>query len=406
MTTTSDSAPEATTGDSAPDFAAILAQYDLHADETADMTDDLFEYARGKCPVPHSSANGGFYLVTRYDDVRAVLTNDAVFSSASGKMVPPVQPVMMPPIDFDPPLQSEYRRLLNKYFSKAGLAKTEPAIRAVARQLVDGFIESGQLDVLEDYATPLTSAALTKVILNIDDVERTRTAVHLVEAIGAHTRPEAWQELTGFLTGLLAAHQPGPDDNVFQSIVSGRVQGRPLTQDEKLGMLFNLFLGGLDTTRAAITSIVGDVIANPGLEQRLRDPGWVAHDLDEFLRFDSVVTALGRQVTGDTELGGTQLHAGDWVLAHYYSANHDSTRFDGPDQLDFDRDSNPHLAFGVGVHRCLGSNLARLQIRVAFDELLSRVENLRAAEPGFEVRHLPGASRMPVFSTRVRFDKR
>ena len=394
-----------TTSDSAPDFAAILAEYDLHADETADMTDGLFEYARSKCPVPHSSAHGGFYLVTRYDDVRAVLTNDAVFSSASGKMVPPIQPVMMPPIDFDPPLQSEYRRLLNKYFSKAGLAKTEGAIRAIARQLVDGFIESGRIDVLEDYATPLTSATLTRVILNIDDEKLTRTAVHRVEAIGAHNEPDAWRDLTGFLLGLLAAHQPGPDDNVFQAIVSGRVEGRPLTEDEKLGMLLNLFLGGLDTTRAAITSIVGDLVQNPGLEQRLRDSDWVAHDLDEFLRFDSVVTALARRVTRDTELGGTQLHAGDWVLAHYYSANHDSARFDGPDQLDFTRDSNPHVAFGVGVHRCLGSNLARLQIRVAFDELLSRVENLRADDPDFEVRHLPGASRRPVFSTRVRFDK-
>jgi len=395
-----------TTSDSAPDFTAILAEYDLHADETADVTDDLFEYARSKCPVPHSSANGGYYLVTRYDDVRAVLTNDAVFSSTGGKMLPPVETIPLAPIDFDPPLQKEYRRLLNKYFSKAGLAKTEDAIRAIARQLVDGFIESGQVDMLEDYATPLTSAALTRVILNLeDDEELTRTAVHKVEAVGAYNQPEAWQELIAFLTGLLAAYVPGPADNVLQAIVSGRVEGRPLTEDEKLGIVLNLFLGGLDTTRAAIASIVGDLVQNPGLEQRLRDPDWVAHDLDEFLRFDSVVTALARRVTRDTELGGTQLHAGDRVLVHYYSANHDSARFANSDQLDFSRDSNPHVAFGVGVHRCVGSNLARLQIRIAFDELLSRIENLRLTDPDFEMRHLPGPSRMPV-SMRVSFDKR
>jgi len=187
--------------------------------------------------------------------------------------------------------------------------------------------------------------------------------------------------------------------------VSGNVQGRPLTEDEKLGMLLNLFLGGLDTTRAAIASIVGNLVQNPGLEQRLRNPDWVKSDLDEFLRFDSVVTALGRQVTGDTELGGTQLHEGDRVLVHYYSANHDSARFAGPDRLDFARDSNPHVAFGVGVHRCLGSNLARLQIRIAFDELLARVENIRLTDPDVEIRYLPGPSRMPV-SMRVSFDKR
>jgi cytochrome P450 len=394
-----------TTEDSATDFAGRLGQFDIYADDSGDITDDLFEYARTQCPVPHSSANGGYHLVTRYDDVRAVLTNDDVFSSTGGKSLPSHQLLVMPPIDVDPPIQNEYRRLLNRYFSKVGLAKTEGAIRAIARQLVDGFIDQGEVDIQVDYATPLTSATLCKVILNLEDEELTRTAIRRVEAIGAANRPEAWQELTSFLTELMAAHQPTGGDNVLDAIVSGQVEGRPLTEDDKLGVVVVLFLGGLDTTRAAITSIVGHLVQDPDLEQRLRNPDWVRHDLDEFLRYDSVVTALARRVTGDTELNGTQLHAEDRVLVHYYSADHDSDRFPNADRLDFDRASNPHLAFGVGVHRCLGSNLARLQIRVAFDELLSRVQNIRPVEGSSPIRYTSGISRMPR-EMRVAFDRR
>ena len=393
------------TDEAVADLAARLAQFNIYADDTPYVTDELFEHARAKCPVPHSSANGGYHLITRYDDVRSVLTNDAVFSSTGGKSVPSHQPLVMPPIDVDPPVHNDYRRLLNKYFSKAGLAKTEDAVRAIARQLVDGFVDTGELDVLEQYATPLTSATLCKVILNLDDEELTRTATGRVEAIGAANQAEAWVELTGFLTELMKSHQPTSADNVLDAVIQGQVQGRPLTDQEKLGVVVVLFLGGLDTTRAAISCIVGHLVQNPDLEKRLRDPDWVKHDLDEFLRLDSVVTALARTVTTDTELGGTRLHAGDRLLVHYYSANHDSSRFDNADRLDFSRQSNPHVAFGVGVHRCLGSNLARLQIRVAFDELLSRVENIRLADDAVPLQFAPGISRMPT-NLRVRFDKR
>ena len=400
MTATGESSTQ-----TAPDFAAMLSEFNIYADDAPDVADELLEYARTKCPVPHSNANGGYHLVTRYDDVRAVLTNDAVFSSTGGKSLPSHQLLVMPPIDVDPPIQNEFRRLLNKYFSKAGLAKSEPAIRAIARQLVDGFVEAGEADILADYATPLTSATLCKVVLNLEDEELARTAISRVEGIGASNRPEAWQELTGFLTELMNGHQPSGTDNVLDAVMAGQVEGRPLTDDERLGVIVILFLGGLDTTRAAISAIVNHLIQEPGLEDRLRDPDWVKHDLDEFLRFDSVVTALARRVTGDTELGGAKLHEGDRVLVHYWSADHDSERFENADRLDFTRESNPHLAFGVGVHRCLGSNLARLQIRIAFEELLARVQNIRAADASETVRFTPGVSRMPRHM-RVAFDKR
>jgi cytochrome P450 len=394
-----------TTDEAEADLGARLAQFDIYAEDTPYVADELLEHARTKCPVPRSSAHGGYYLVSRYADVRSVLTNDEVFSSTGGKSMPSHQSLVMPPIDVDPPIHNDYRRLLNKYFSKAGLAKIEPAVRAIAEQLIDDFIDTGELDVLEQYATPLSSATLCKVILNLDDEELTRTATERVEAIGAANQAEAWVELTAFLTDLIRSHEATSADNVLDAIIQGQVQGRPLTADEKLGVVVMMFIGGLDTTRAAISCIISHLAHNPDLEQRLRDPAWITRDLDEYLRLDSVVTALARTVTTDTTLGATQLHAGDRVLVHYYSANRDSTQFDNADQLDFTRRRNPHLAFGVGVHHCLGANLARLQIRIAFDELLARVENIRLADETVPLRFSSGVSRMPT-NLRVQFEKR
>ena len=169
-------------------------------------------------------------------------------------------------------------------------------------------------------------------------------------------------------------------------------------------MVIVLFLGGLDTSRAAIACIVHHLTLTAGLEERLRAGEWTRSELDEFLRHDSVVTALARTVTVDTELGGQPLNAGDRLLVHYYGANHDPRQFPDPDTLDFGRDRNPHLAFGLGTHRCIGSNLARLQIRVAFDELLSRVRNIRLAD-GAEPEFTTGVARHPV-TVLVVFDPR
>jgi cytochrome P450 len=138
-----------------------------------------------------------------------------------------------------------------------------------------------------------------------------------------------------------------------------------------------MFTGGLDTTKAALGNIALHLATDPGLEQRLRDPEWIKADLDEFLRYESPIMFMARTVTRDTELGGCPLKPGDRVAVHYASANRDESRFDHADQLNFGRERNPHAAFGLGPHRCIGMHFARLQIEVAVGELLSRVTNLR-----------------------------
>jgi cytochrome P450 len=393
-------APPAT----APDPEELLRHFDIYAPGGSGMLNEVVHQAHRQCPVAHSDAHGGYYLVAGYAAAAAALGDDARFSSRGGKSIPARQVLEMPPLDCDPPEHRDYRRLLNRFFSRAGLARHEPAIRDIARSLIDGFTGSGRAEIVHDYAAPLTGATLCRVILNLDEPELMAQAQERVEKISTANTPEAWSELSGFLRKLISDRKPDGRDDVLTAILTGSVLGSPLTEDEKLGVVIVLFLGGLDTTRAAISCIVHHLAVRPGLEERLRSPGWTRSDLDEFLRHDSVVTGLARTVTGDTELGGQPLRAGDRLLVHYYGANHDPRQFPNPDTLDFERGRNPHLAFGVGIHRCLGSNLARLQIRVAVDELLSRVQNIRLADRT-EIEFAPGVARHPVILPVV-FDPR
>jgi len=387
-----------------PDYAEILRHLDIYDERTPPVLDETLRHARTQCPVAHSDANGGYHLVSRYADVATVLGDDARFSSRGGKSLPPHQVLDMPPLDSDPPEQREYRRILNPFFSKGGLAKHEPAIREIARQLIEKFVSAGRFEIIEDFASPLTAATLCRVILNLDDDALMDTARERVVAIGASNTAQAWVELTEFLTALIHDRKVGGHGDVLDAILSGSVNGEELTEEQKLGVVIVLVLGGLDTTRAEIACIARHLALNPGLEERLRNPNWVRSDLDEFLRHDSVVTAMARKVTGETELNGVALHGDDRLLIHYYSANHDAERFENPDELVFDRGRNPHVAFGLGIHRCIGSNLARLQIQIAFDELLAQVQNLRIAD-GADVTFGPGVSRMPV-SLPLVFDRR
>jgi cytochrome P450 len=185
-------------------------------------------------------------------------------------------------------------------------------------------------------------------------------------------------------------------DDLLSAVVTGTVDGRPMTQEEQLGMVTILFIASLDTTRAAIGNIAAAVATNPELEARLRNPDWIRDDLEEFLRWQSPVIALRRLVTKDVELGGVQLHEGDIVMLMFGSANRDKTEFPDADHLNFDEHHRQHLAFGFGIHRCLGSTLAQIQISIAFEELFTRVTRLRLAGPDPGPVYQPGAVLSPI----------
>jgi cytochrome P450 len=338
---------------------------------------EVLSYARTACPVLKTDADEGYYIITRYDDLRTVLEDPGTYSSVQAGLRG--VPLPMPPLTEDPPRHIEYRRALNKYLSRSFLGRYEADVRDTARTLLDNLVPRGRFDFMTDYAIPFTSRNLARVILDDSNAERIQRAIAIATRISSEGDPQAFFDMAALAEEFLRdrADSGSQRDDVLSAIVNGTVEGRPLTLQEQVGATMIMFTGGLDTTKAALGNIASHLAGDAALEQRLRDPEWIKADLDEFLRYESPITFMARTVTRDTELGGCPLKPGDRVAVHYASANRDESRFEHADRLDFDRRRNPHAAFGLGPHRCIGMHFARLQIEVAFGELLSRVTNLR-----------------------------
>ena len=384
-------------------YDEMLAHYDILDQSHEDAKWEIFARARATCPVSRTDANGGFWLVTRYDDVRKVLEDWETFSSLESPMFP--SGMRLCPIDSDPPQQTAARQLLNPLFSRTQLAPFEPRMRAIAAELIDKFIDQGTFELMGDFAAPFVSGVLAEVIFNDMEPDELAEARRIAHRVGHEPTPEAFADLFGMSQQYLAKVRANDQakDGVVKTLITGTFDGRPTTEEEQLGMLGILILGGLDTTRGAITSIGYRVAETPGFEERLRQPSWIRRDLDEFLRLDSPVAAMARVATRDVELNGTLIRAGERVEVRYDSANRDETKFSAADQLVFDQQRAGHAAFGFGVHRCVGSNMARMQIEIAFEELLSRVRNLRIAD-GADIRWMPGNSNA-LATAQLDFDR-
>ena len=338
---------------------------------------EVLSYARTACPVLKTDADEGYYIITRYDDLRTVLEDPGTYSSVQAGLRG--VPLPMPPLTEDPPRHIEYRRALNKYLSRSFLGRYAADVRDTARTLLENLVPRGRFDFMTDYAIPFTSRNLARVILDDSNAERIQRAIAIATRISSEGDPQAFFDMAALAEEFLRdrADSGSQRDDVLSAIVNGTVEGRPLTLQEQVGATMIMFTGGLDTTKAALGNIASHLAGDAAIEQRLRDPEWIKADLDEFLRYESPITFMARTVTRDTELGGCPLKPGDRVAVHYASANRDESRFEHADRLDFDRRRNPHAAFGLGPHRCIGMHFARLQIEVAFGELLSRVTNLR-----------------------------
>jgi cytochrome P450 len=381
-----------------PDAAGILRQYNMWDPEHEKLKWGVFDYARRHCPVAHTSADGGGqYVVTRYSDVRRVLEDPETFSSAG--VSPRPSPVTLNPLDADPPFQPDLRKILNPLFSRTFVMKFEPQMRKSAAELVDGWVDRGRVELISEFAAPFVGSVLAQIVFDEQDAGKMQRAIDIVTATALEGSEESFFNLAVLAAEYIAAREDNPVDrhDVLNAITTGTVLGgRPLTEDERLGVVTVLFLGGLDTTRGAIGAIAYHLARDPGLEPRLRDPRWVRQDMDEFIRLESPVGCLGRRATRDVELGGVQIKRGEQVLIRYDSANRDPDKFDRADELVFDSPRSGHAAFGLGIHRCLGAHLARIQITVAFEELLKRVTRLRFASGTAEdVAWAPGIANGP-----------
>lgn len=381
----------------------LLSQFDYTNPDHDTRIDEVLRHARGACPVPHTTAFGGHYIATTYEAAAEVLRDHTTFSSTEYVNIVGSMGVRQPPLDTDPPLQHDYRKILNPFFHPKQLAESEQQVREIAKSHIAQWVDTGKCEFIESFATPFVTDVLAKVVFHRDDTAVFRNAAECTERLVTGDI-SAYPVFKTLMDEFVAARRAAGGGGVVAAILTGEIAGRPLTHEEQVGVVQILFSGGLDTTKVAISDIVLAMIQNPDLEGRLRTPGWEKATLDELLRYSSPIAALGRHATCDTVVAGQQLKAGDRVLVHYSSANHDDSVFESPDELRFDRERNPHLAFGLGVHRCVGMHLARLQIRVAINELLSAITNIRLTSDAPELVRRPGISRV-LLQLPIEFDR-
>lgn len=350
---------------------------------------EMYRFLRDHMPVmavEHEMMTGT--SVALHGDVMTVLQNADVFSSLGAAEIGQVRPLI--PLEIDPPEHSKYRKLLDPLFAPKRVALLEPSTRALVNDLIDQVIDDGACNFHRSIAEPLPSQVfLTMFGL---PVERTPEFIELKDGI---IRPpvEGFEEATEFrnVTGqkiyavlqeAIEEKKADPTDDFISQFLEAEVDGHRLTEDDVLDIGYLFFLAGLDTVTASLDCMLAYLSQNPAQRQRLVDqPGDIPAAVEELLRWESPVAGVIRVATADTELSGCPIHAGDKVSVNLGSANTDERFWTDADVVDFDREINKHIAFGGGVHRCLGSHLARMELRVCLEEWHKRVPSYELA-PG------------------------
>ncbi|MEJ5256272.1 MAG: cytochrome P450 [Acidimicrobiales bacterium] len=350
----------------------------------------VYDQLRAECPIAHTDRYHGVWIPTRYDDLAAIAHDHHHFSSRTILITDRAESphdlgFHAPPITEDPPYHTDIRRLLLPVFSPAVVAAYEPITKAMADDLIDGFIATGRCDAATDYAQHVPIKVITRM-LGIPDADHAqfRDWIHrLIEQspVAGDATFEAIFEIGGYLAGHVERHRADPRDDIITHLLEARMpDGRELTDEETLGVCILLLLAGIDTTWSAIGSSLLHLATHPDDRHRLAaEPDLIHSATEEFLRVFAPVT-MAREVIADTDIGGCPMRTGDRLLLPFPSANRDLEIFDHPNDVILDRQVNRHLAFGVGIHRCLGSNLARMELRVSIETWLERIPDFELTD--------------------------
>jgi cytochrome P450 len=348
---------------------------------------------RGRCPVAHSDAHDGFWVFTRYDDVNRASHDPVRFTSTKGVTIPHHGfPVSLPPIELDPPLHKQFRGPLLEHFSPARVAEREGEIRRQVTELIDNFIADGRADLAQQLTIPLPGYVTSRFFgFPEEDLDRLHDwAVRILATSGDLA---VVGETFDYLNKVYEDRLANPRDDLASVVLTIEVDGRPISQMEFLCMMNMLFVAGLDTTANAGAHMLEHIARHPDVRKRLLDePELVPVAIEEFLRFLTPLPALSRTTTEEVTVGNAAIPAGERVLLHWMAANHDPAEFPDPDDFVIDRVPNRHFAFGAGVHRCLGSNLARLELRIVLEEVLLRLPDYHLADEDGVARY-PGVTR-------------
>ena len=365
----------------------------------------IWDELRKTCPVAHTDRRGSTWLPTRYQDVVDLAHDVEHFSSAEITVIPfegevpedPVLPYGVPPISADPPLHTWTRRLLLPWFSHHRVASYEATTRELCIKLVDGFIDRGTADAAGDYAQQIpvrVIAGILGVPAELSDTFTGWVRDVLEFADDPELRLRGMEGLITFFIEEVGRRKTQPGEDLLSYLLHSEVDGLPVEESVVLGVAALVLIAGVDTTWSAIGSSLWHLATHPEDRDRLiAEPDAMPLAIEELLRAYSPVT-MARLVTEDVVFEGCPMRAGDKVLMNFPGANRDPEAFEDADRVILDRALNRHVAFGSGIHRCAGSNLARMELRVALEEWLRRIPTFRLAE-GDEVTWAGGQVRGP-----------
>ena len=336
---------------------------------------------RGRCPIAHSNRRGSTWLPTRYADVTAIAHDIGNFSSLEVAVIPfegeepeePVLPYGLPPISADPPLHTWTRRLLLPWFSHKRVDGYEPMTRTLCAGLVADLASAGRADAAADYAQQIPVRVIAQILgVSTTDADMFTGWVRdvLEFADDPERRARGVEGLINYFVNEIAERKERPGDDLLSMLLQAEVDGAPVEESLVLGTAALVLIAGVDTTWSAIGSSLWHLATHAEDRRRLaNDPAVMSFAVEELLRAYSPVT-MARIVAHDVDFAGCPMKEGDKILMNFPAANRDPEVFPEPDEVILDRTINRHVAFGSGIHRCAGSNLARMELRVALEEWL------------------------------------
>jgi cytochrome P450 len=359
----------------------VTVLYDPFSSSAHENPYPTYRTLRDEHPVYHNEERD-LWALSRFSDVQSAARDWKTFSSAAGIELDATSEVFGPGhfIDSDPPRHDELRHVIRREFAPKSLRAREGWIRAKVRELLGPMLESGKGDLAQELAWPLPVAVIASLLgLRQEDqalLEQWSAALSYREP-DSNELPQSALDATSamreYFRDVIDERRRKPEEDLISEIVAAEAEGR-MRPEEVLGMCFLVFVAGTETTGSLISNSLLLLARHPDQRARLAaSPADIPAAIEEILRYESPVQVLGRTTTRDVELHGTVVPHGARVLLVYGSANRDERRFDDPDRLDLRRTIPRHLAFGEGLHFCLGAPLARLEAKVALEEVLSRV---------------------------------
>jgi cytochrome P450 len=370
----------------------------------------IYAYLRDRRPVHRITLpNGrGLWLITRYDDVDRALRDPRLVKNMRNAVAPEQLPNI--PDEFrlfehmlasDPPNHTRLRALVHKAFTPPLIERLRPRVQQIADELLDAVVDQGRMDLIDDYAFPLPIMVITE-LLGVPSKDRNQFREWSNAAVGvefvheanwcSEYRRTAMRAFTAYLRALIEDKRVDPKDDLVSGLIFAEEGGEVLTEDELIAMIFLLLVAGHETTVNLIGNGMLALLRHPDQLRMLKDdPGLIVTAVEELLRYDGPVeTSTFRYASADVECNGAVIPKGEMVLVVLASANRDASRFADADRLDITRTDNRHLAFGKGVHFCLGAPLARIEGQIAIGTMLCRLPTLRPAASLDQLEWRPG----------------